>query len=475
MLAKQYEVTSRLNFAEEDRLQNKKYKSIIKHNKNHCAEDVFTSDFTLEELEYAIRRLNLKKSPGHDVIYGQMIVHFGEIAKKYLLNIFITSWSSGKLLKIWKSSFIIPILKPGKDATSCKSYRPISLTCILCKLMSSSFSFKHAYHPSHIHPDTKLACYADDIALWNTHRDVAVSEKALNKTLKGIAAWAKYLKLTINADKTNYCILSTDRRHRGTFNADIKIEDCNIKRVIFSTYLGITLDSELRFTKHIEQTTVKALRKLNILRKLCGTTWGSRPRTLKNAYSSIIRPVLEYAAPIWAPASVSSKQKLDSIQHHSSKIIIGAVSSTNDEKAEREWGLPPLECRRNLATVQFTNKVRCYEEYHISTRVFNEWTYTKRLKRSSTLQLDEDIKIQINLEHSILNFMQEPPFPRRPLKETIITLNLLRPCSKKEDARILKQKGLETIEKISQENFAVAYTDGSSDISLNKGGAGILF
>ncbi|GFW95981.1 hypothetical protein TNCV_4174081 [Trichonephila clavipes] len=66
--------------------------------------------------------------------------------------------------------------------------------------------------------------------------------------------------------------------------------------------------------------------------------------------------------------------------------------------------------------------------------------------------------------------MQEPPFPRRPPKETKITLNLLRPCSKKEDARILKEKGFETIEKISQENFVVAYTDGSSDISLNKGG-----
>ncbi|GFX74461.1 RNA-directed DNA polymerase from mobile element jockey [Trichonephila clavipes] len=194
---------------------------------------------------------------------------------------------------------------------------------------------------SPIHPDTKIACYANDIALWHTHRDIAVSEKALNKTLKGIAAWAKDLKLTINADKINYCIFSTDKRHRGTFNADIKIEDYNIKRVTSPTYLGVTVDSELRFTKHIEQTTIKALRKLNILGKLCGTTWGSRPRTLKNAYS-IIRPVLEYAAPILSPASVSSKQKLGSIQHRASKIIIGAVSSTNNEKAEREWGLPPL-------------------------------------------------------------------------------------------------------------------------------------
>ncbi|GFV55592.1 reverse transcriptase domain-containing protein [Trichonephila clavipes] len=280
---------------------------------------------------------------------------------------------------------------------------------------------------------------------------------------------------SITFSTTSDCTFSTDRRHRGTFKVDIKIEDYNIKRVTFPTYLGVTLDSELRFTKHIEQTTIKALGKLNMLRKLCGPTWGSRPRILKNAYSSIIRTVLEFAAPIWAPASVSSKQKLDSIQHCASKIIIGAVSSTSNEKAEREWGLPSLECRRNLATVKFTNKLRCYKEDHISTRVFNEWPYTKKLKRSSTLQLDEDIIIQINLDRSILNFMQESPFPRRPPKETKITLNLIRPCSKKEDARILKQKNLETIEKISQENFAVAYTDGSSDISLNKGGAGILF
>ncbi|GFU12829.1 uncharacterized protein TNCV_3573941 [Trichonephila clavipes] len=60
-------------------------------------------------------------------------------------------------------------------------------------------------------------------------------------------------------------------------------------------------------------------------------------------------------------------------------------------------------------------------------------------------------------------------------RNTKITPNLLLPCSKKEDARILKHKGLETIEKITQENFAVAYTDGSSEISLNKRGAGILF
>ncbi|GFS93482.1 reverse transcriptase domain-containing protein [Nephila pilipes] len=56
----------------------------------------------------------------------------------------------------------------------------------------------------HIHPDTKIACYADDIAVCHSHIDTAVSEEVINATVDGIAPWAEDLKLTINADKTSY-------------------------------------------------------------------------------------------------------------------------------------------------------------------------------------------------------------------------------------------------------------------------------
>ncbi|GFT33736.1 RNase H domain-containing protein [Trichonephila clavipes] len=181
------------------------------------------------------------------------------------------------------------------------------------------------------------------------------------------------------------------------------------------------------FSKHIEQTTNKALGKLNILRKLCGTSWGSRPQTLKSTFCTVIRPVLEYATPIWTPASISVKRKLDSVQHRAAKIIIGAVSSTNNEKAEQECGLPPLESRRKLATIKFTNKLRSYGAL----------------------------------------------IPKNPPKNTCFELELLQPCSK-EDPVTLRQKGLETIAILSQDNFAIAYTDGSSDRSLSNGGAGII-
>ncbi|GFX12609.1 reverse transcriptase domain-containing protein [Trichonephila clavipes] len=185
-----------------------------------------------------------------------------------------------------------------------------------------------------------------------------------------------------------------------------------MKTVDLPTYLGVTLDPELRFSKHIEQTANKALAKLNILQTLSGTSWGSRPQTLKGTFCSVIRPVLEYATPIWTPASISVKRKLDSVQHRAAKIIIGAVSSTNNEKAEQECGLPPLESRRKLATIKFTNKLRTYGLDHISRRVFDKWKHSTRLKRSSTLQLDSEIRKELNVDHSSLEFLQEPLLPK---------------------------------------------------------------
>ncbi|GFV34983.1 hypothetical protein TNCV_2098101 [Trichonephila clavipes] len=111
---------------------------------------------------------------------------------------------------------------------------------------------------------------------------------------------------------------------------------------------------------------------------------------------------------------------------------------------------------------------------HISRRVFDKWKHSTRLKRSSTLQLDSKIRKELNLDHSSLEFLQEPLIPKTPPQNTCFELELLQPCSKKEDPVTLRQKGLETIAILSQDNFAIAYTDGSSDRSLSNEGAVII-
>jgi hypothetical protein len=44
-------------------------------------------------------------------------------------------WRSGTFLTNWSEALVIPILKPGRDPKRTDSYKSISLTSCLCKLM----------------------------------------------------------------------------------------------------------------------------------------------------------------------------------------------------------------------------------------------------------------------------------------------------------------------------------------------------
>ncbi|GFW80948.1 hypothetical protein TNCV_3780271 [Trichonephila clavipes] len=83
----------------------------FQESKRYNHKNIFTIPFSMEELEAAIAKMNPGKAPGPDVIFGRMVQHFGNLAKKELLENFNLSWATGKLPKIWKLSTVIPILK----------------------------------------------------------------------------------------------------------------------------------------------------------------------------------------------------------------------------------------------------------------------------------------------------------------------------------------------------------------------------
>ena len=59
-------------------------------------------------------------------------------------------------------------------------------------------------------------------------------------------------------------------------------------------YLGVTFDKRLTWKPHTLHTEGKARKKLVIICKLAGTTWGANEQILKTVYEGSVRPVLEY-------------------------------------------------------------------------------------------------------------------------------------------------------------------------------------
>ena len=107
---------------------------IMNSNKGSKHAAVFDDPFTSQELDRAIAKLASRKAPGPDGITNEMIRHLGPRAKQVLLKFINKTWEQGHLPSQWRTAIITPILKKGKDPSSPRSYRPISLTSCLGKL-----------------------------------------------------------------------------------------------------------------------------------------------------------------------------------------------------------------------------------------------------------------------------------------------------------------------------------------------------
>jgi ribonuclease HI/exonuclease III len=96
---------------------------------------IINEPFQLHELKTAIRTSKGGSAPGEDQITYEMVKHMPNSTLTLLLQLYNGLWKQGKLINNWKCAIIIPICKPGQDPHNIDSYRPISLTSVLCKLM----------------------------------------------------------------------------------------------------------------------------------------------------------------------------------------------------------------------------------------------------------------------------------------------------------------------------------------------------
>ena len=94
----------------------------------------YNTAIKLKELRNVLRT-SKDTSPGSDGIPYIMIRQLSEESLKYILDFYNFLFAKHEYPEQWKEATIIPILKPGKDATKCTSYRPIALISCLSKIM----------------------------------------------------------------------------------------------------------------------------------------------------------------------------------------------------------------------------------------------------------------------------------------------------------------------------------------------------
>ena len=104
-------------------------------------EEASTTDtLTQAEVATAIKSINKKSCPGLDFNTGNMISNLPPSGLAVLLKIFNYSFINCRLPQLWKNSKIILLPKKDSDLDKPSSYRPISLTSCLVKLLEKIIS-----------------------------------------------------------------------------------------------------------------------------------------------------------------------------------------------------------------------------------------------------------------------------------------------------------------------------------------------
>ena len=377
-------------------------------------------------IENLINKLDIRKAYGPDNISSMVLKMFTNNVPSFLdcvVKLLTISIETSCLPLVWKKAIVSPIFKGG-DRSDVNNYRPISLTCILCKLLEHvicsrmwchindygiikenqhgfrkslntttqllhvthraaealdrkrdyhivSFDFTKAFdrvphdllvyklrkynfdqscvmwienwlkdrvslvsanghlskefevcsgvpqgsvlgpllfllyindiHSGISYSDCRL--YADDTLL---SCDVTDDQSLLQKDVDILYKWACDWGMSFNPGKCVHVQVG-----KPTPNLNITLGNEPIPSSDYIKYLGVHIQSNLKWNMHISTITAKANRSLGLIRR----NLAEAPcKTKLVAYKTIVRPILEYATPVWSPHNVGLINDVEKVQ-----------------------------------------------------------------------------------------------------------------------------------------------------------------
>ena len=109
-------------------------------------------------------------------------------------------------------------------------------------------------------------------------------------------AFSEDHRMKLNPTKCKEMLINFMSNHNFIVNP-IVIGSNTIKRVMTYKLLGVYVSNDLKWNHHVEVIVQKGNWRLYSLRVL--KQCGAPPASLAKVYTTIVRPVLEYAAPVW--------------------------------------------------------------------------------------------------------------------------------------------------------------------------------
>ena len=161
--------------------------------------------------------------------------------------------------------------------------------------------------------------FADDCVLYRrtkNQRDCDILQDDPDKS------WEKKKGMSFHPDKCSTVRVS---RLRTPVVRDYSLKGHTLATEDSTRYLGVELQSNMSWNKHMDLTIKKGNSMLGFLRRNLKV---SSESTKTAAYHSLVRPVLEYCCTVWSPYTDDYIDKLEMAQRRAARYVTNRYHNT---------------------------------------------------------------------------------------------------------------------------------------------------
>jgi hypothetical protein len=203
--------------------------------------------------------------------------------------------------------------------------------------------------------NSNFELYADDLKLSSTvatYEDQAKVQDDIDR----IAVWCHNNNMTLNLDKCYHIKFS---RKYKKFDSQYTINNVVLKKVSTVKDLGLVIDSEMRFTNHINTVMSKCLRLSAFI--IRNTQDFKSVTAMRILYFALVRSHLDYCNMVWYPYYKNNIQRLETIQKRFVKrmaYLSGNYYNIGSYLKRLEYfKITSLEIRRHHLSLIFLYKI----------------------------------------------------------------------------------------------------------------------
>ena len=189
--------------------------------------------------------------------------------------------------------------------------------------------------------------YADDTLIYMCHEDPNVIAKCLNEDLASLSKWLDDNLMKANVSKTKIMLLGTPTKTSKINNINVFMNDNKVEKVNLFKYLGVTIDSNLKWNDQIGNVCRKLCNCLGILRRIKPFVPHS---SLVTIYNTMFLPHLDYGMLVWSNCGESNLNKLQKLQNTAMRIILGAPFRTHIKDMLKSLGFVDVRNRISYVT-----------------------------------------------------------------------------------------------------------------------------